>query len=280
MKKGFRLIACSMGSSSSPHRPRGIPLGFGYGMDSLTTAHVHANDSPTIVRSMGSLSSPHCPRGIPSDFGYGIDSLAAVDLHAIFSHDSPWIVNTNFKWASPPFDKVFPTVSLFQEKACLDHTSTQERKFMKLYEVNERSARGNGIVQIHITEKPNDDSSSAPIFCNPCEGVQLVLDSVFRTKLSFLLSYDGNFLHMKSSTLKRASGSPIIPTGLPGYTIGIHEGGTQADANTASSTDSPGFVDSYAKYVLPHLPSPDDAIFLCRDLGSFKHWLKKHGLKW
>lgn len=55
---------------------------------------------------------------------------------------------------------------------------------MKLYEVAETSSRGKGKVKVRITEKPKDDSPSSPIYDNPCEGLQVIRDSVFRSKLS------------------------------------------------------------------------------------------------
>lgn len=110
MKKGFRLLAISRKNSG-----RGI---------SLASADLHiisSHDSPSIVRSMSSLSSPHCPCGIPLGFG----SLATADLHAVFSHASPEIVTIDFERG---FDKVFPAISLFQEKACLDHTGEKSHE--------------------------------------------------------------------------------------------------------------------------------------------------------
>lgn len=93
-------------------------------------------------------------------------------------------------------------------------------------------------------------------------------------------SCDGGVLHIKSSTLQGCSGSSIIPAGMAGYTIGIHEGGTRVDSNIASSTDSFGFVQSYSKNVLPYLSPSNAAIFVGRNLAPFKRWLNKHGLEW
>ncbi|KAI5081387.1 hypothetical protein GOP47_0004570 [Adiantum capillus-veneris] len=82
-----------------------------------------------------------------------------------------------------------------------------------------------------------------------------------------MMGIEGGKLKLKSSTFEGSSGSPIIPVGLEGYAIGIHEAGsTVGDFNLATSTDSLGYVTSYAKFTLPHLPK-------CRHLSC----MESHG---
>ncbi|KAI5062342.1 hypothetical protein GOP47_0022881 [Adiantum capillus-veneris] len=98
-----------------------------------------------------------------------------------------------------------------------------------------------------------------------------------------LIGVEAGKLKKKSSTVEGSSGSPIIPVGLEGYTIGTHDAGSRVgDFNLATSTDSPGYVASYAKFVLPHLPSQTHPVWNARgqDLAPFTRWLTMRGLEW
>ncbi|KAI5065313.1 hypothetical protein GOP47_0020008 [Adiantum capillus-veneris] len=93
--------------------------------------------------------------------------------------------------------------------------------------------------------------------------------------------FDDVKCYYKCTTGKGSSGGPIIPTHLPGYVVGIHEGGVvDKDYNQATSTDSPAFVKVYSEFVLPRLPPRESIFWTGWDLQPFLRWLEKHHLMW